>query len=87
VTSQVVVVPSNTYQNVDELIKAGKSKALSNATPGNGSSSHLAGVVVVGGLGLKEVRHVHFESGVEAMAALAGKHVDFSVINTTNAFL
>jgi tripartite-type tricarboxylate transporter receptor subunit TctC len=86
VTPQVLVVPSDTYQNIDEFIKAGKSKSLSNATPGHGTSSHLAGIVVANGTGLREVRHVHFESSGPSIAALAGKHVDFSVTNLPSAF-
>ena len=37
------------------------------------------------GLGLKDVKYVHFDSGGAALVALAGKHVDFSVAITTNA--
>jgi len=85
-TPQVLVVPSDTYQNIDEFVKAGKSKPLSNATPGHGTSSHLAGIVVANGLELKEVRHVHFESSGPSIAALTGKHVDFSVTNLPSAF-
>ncbi len=85
VTPQVLVVPTDTYKNIGEFINAGKSKPLSNATPGHGTSSHLAGVVVGDGLGLKEVRHVHFESSGPSIAALAGKHVDFSVTNIPSA--
>ena len=85
VAPQVLVVPSDTYQNIEELMKAGKSKPLSDATPGYGTSSHLAGIVAVNALGLKEVRYVHFDSSGPSIAALTGKHVDFSVTNLPSA--
>ncbi len=85
VAPQVLVVPSDTYQNIEEFVKAGKLKPLSNGTPGYGTSSHLAGIVVANGLGLKEVRQVHFESSGPSIAALTGKHVDFSVTNLPSA--
>ena len=80
VTPQVLAVPTDTYQNIDEFLKVARSKSLSNATPGYGTSSHLVGIVVANGLGLKDVKHVHFE-GAGAPTALAGKHVDFAVTN------
>ncbi len=80
VTPKVLAVPVDTYQNIDEFMKIGKAKSLSNATPGYGTSSHLVGIVVANALGLKDVKHVHFE-GAGAPTALAGKHVDFSLTN------
>ncbi len=85
VTPQVLVVAADSYKNVDELVKAGKSKPLTNASSGRGTSSYLAAIVMSGGLGLKEVRHVHFEGTPNAMAAVAGRHLDFSVCPTTVA--
>ncbi len=84
VAPQILVVAENTYKSLDELIKAGKSKQLTNATSGIGTSPHLAALVMANGLGLKDVKHVHFDSAA-ALAALAGKHVDFAVAITTNA--
>jgi len=81
---QILVVAENTFKSLDELIKAGRSKPLTNSTPGMGTSPHLAALVMANGLGLKDVKHVHFDSAA-ALAALAGKHVDFSVAITTNA--
>jgi tripartite-type tricarboxylate transporter receptor subunit TctC len=77
-----VVVAADTYKNVEELVKAGKSKPLTNASSGRGTSSYLAAIVLSSGLGLKEVRHVHFEGTPNALAAVAGKHLDFSVCPT-----
>lgn len=85
VTPQVLVVAVDTYKDLEEFIRAGKSRSLTHATPGPGTSSHLAGIVTASGLGINEVRHVHYESSGPSLAALAGKHVDFSVTNTTGA--
>lgn len=85
VTPQVLVVAGDTYKNIEELIKAAKTKPLTNASSGSGTSSYLAAIVVANSLGLKDVRHVHFEGTPQALAALAGKHVDFSVCPTAVA--
>ena len=85
VTPQVLVVAEDTYKSVDDLIRAGKTKALTNASSGMGTSSYLAAIVVANGLGLKDVRHVNFEGTPQALASLAGKHLDFSVCPTAVA--
>ena len=85
VTRQVLVVAGDTYKNIEELVKAAKTKPLTNASTGNGTSSYLAAIGVANSLGLKDVRHVHFEGTPPALAALAGKHVDFSVCPTAAA--
>ncbi len=85
VTPQVLVVAGDSYKSVEELVKAGAGKALTNGSAGKGTSSYLAAVVAVNSLGLKDVRHVHFEGTPQALAAVAGKHVDFSVCPTSVA--
>jgi tripartite-type tricarboxylate transporter receptor subunit TctC len=85
VTPQVLVVAGDSYKNVEELVKAAKTKPLTNASSGRGTSSYLAAIVVANSLGLNDVRHVHFEGTPQALAALAGKHVDFSVCPTAVA--
>jgi tripartite-type tricarboxylate transporter receptor subunit TctC len=85
VTPQVLVVAGDSYKNLDELLKAAKTKPLTNASSGSGTSSYLAAIVVANSLGLKDVRHVHFEGTPQALAALAGKHLDFSVCPTAVA--
>ena len=85
ITPQVLVVAGDSYRNIEELLKAAKTKPLTNASSGSGTSSYLAAIVVANSLGLKDVRHVHFEGTPQALAALAGKHVDFSVCPTAVA--
>jgi len=85
VAPQILVVAEGTYKSLDELIKAGRSKQLTTATSGIGTSPHLAALVMANALGLKDVKYVHFDSGGAALVALAGKHVDFTVAITTNA--
>ena len=83
-TRSVLVVAKDTYKSLDELIKAGRSKPLTNATSGIGNAVHLASLVTANGLGLKDVRNVPFNSSA-ALAALAGKHVDFAIAAASNA--
>ena len=85
VTPQVLVVAGDSYKNIDELLKAAKTKPLTNASSGSGTSSYLAAIVVANSLGLKDIRHVHFEGTPQALASLAGKHLDFSVCPTAVA--
>ncbi len=85
VTPQVLVVAGETFKSIEELVNAGKLKPLTNGSSGSGTSSYLAAVVAVNSLGLKDVRHVHFEGTPQALAAVAGKHVDFSVCPTSVA--
>lgn len=86
VTPQVLVVATDAYRSFDDFINSGKLKPLTHGTAGPGTSSHLAGIVVANGLGLKEARHVNFDSSGQSVAALAGRHVDFCVTNIPSAF-
>ena len=84
-TNQVLVVNSETYQNLDEFLKEAKQRTLSASLPGIGSASHLSGIMLADGMGFK-VNWVPYSGGGEAAAALAGKHVDFASIAVTSAF-
>ena len=74
----VLVVNPDKFKTLEEFIKAGKIAPLSAGVPGRGTASHLAGVLAAEGLGIK-VNWVPFSGGSEALTALAGKHIDFSV--------
>lgn len=51
---------------------------------GRGSTTHLAGLLAMSELGLK-VNWVPYEGSGQAVAALAGKHIDFMVGLSTSA--
>ena len=83
-TNMVLTVNIETYKTFDEFVKAGRERQLSAGLPGRGSLSHLLGSMLTDELGLK-VKWVPFDGGGEALAALAGKHIDFAVGGSTTA--
>lgn len=80
--NQAVFVNPNKYNNWDELLVKGKKEGLSCAIALVGSSSHFLGLQVFKELGVN-VRWIPFSGGGQALAATAGGHVDFSMINAT----
>lgn len=79
-----LVVNSESWKNMDEFVKSARTRTLSAGMPGIGSPSHLMGLILVDGLGIK-VNWVPFGGGAEAITALAGKHIDFASAATTTA--
>jgi tripartite-type tricarboxylate transporter receptor subunit TctC len=69
-------------KDMAELVRSGKSKSLAGSTGSFGSGTHLASLVMAKGLGI-DVRWVHYNSGGEASAALAGGHVDFCTVSVS----
>ena len=84
VTNQILLVHSEGWKTFDDLVKAARAGTLSVGIPGRGTSAHLSGLILVDALGIK-VNWIPFDSGGAAVAALAGKHIDFSVVATTVA--
>ncbi len=82
--NQVLVVSTESWKNFDEFVKGARSRTLSVGMPGRGSASHLMGLILVDGLGIK-VNWVPFDGGAGAITALAGKHIDFASVATTTA--
>ena len=82
--NQVLVVNNDSWKNLDEFTKAARTSTLSVGMPGRGSASHLMGLILVDGLGIK-VNWVPFDGGAGAITALAGKHIDFASVATTTA--
>lgn len=74
-SNAVLAVPADRWNNLEEFVTAAKTKTLSCGIAGIGGSSHLAGLVLEETLGVK-FNWVPFNSGVEAAASLAGKHID-----------
>lgn len=73
-----LVVNAETWKTFEEFLNAAKSRVLTAGLSGRGSSSHLAGLLLVDGLGIK-VNWVPYNGAAEATAALAGKHLDFTI--------
>jgi len=83
-TNQVLVVNSEVFKSFDDFIKEGKKRTLSAGLPGIGTASHLSGLLLVEGLGIK-VNWVPFDGSGDALTSLAGKHIDFASVATTSA--
>ncbi len=81
-SSQVLVVNAETWKTFDEFLKVAKTKTMVGGL--SGGHSTLGGLVTADELGLK-VNWVPYEGSAGSLAALAGKHIEFSVTVTTSA--
>ncbi|OGA16578.1 MAG: hypothetical protein A3G25_11060 [Betaproteobacteria bacterium RIFCSPLOWO2_12_FULL_63_13] len=78
-SSQILVVNSESWKTFDEFLKAAKAKPLSGGLSGRGSTTHLMGLIGFGALGIDKVNWVPYQGGRGTVAALAGKHLDFTI--------
>jgi tripartite-type tricarboxylate transporter receptor subunit TctC len=78
VGDQVLVVPPDTYYTFNEFLKDARTKTLKGAIPVRGGTSHLAGLQLARGLGIK-VDWTPYEGSASTMAALSRKDVDFTI--------
>ncbi len=83
-TNTVMVVNSEKWKTFDEFQKAARKEMLNGGISGRGTASHLNGLIFADGLSIK-VNWVPFEGGAQALTAVAGKHIDFSMVATTSA--
>ena len=83
-SSQLLVVNGETWKTFDEFLKAAKAKPLSGGLSGRGSTTHLMGLIALEELGIK-VNWVPYEGSAGSVAALAGKHLDFTICLATSA--
>jgi tripartite-type tricarboxylate transporter receptor subunit TctC len=74
----IAVRAASPWKNLSDLIKAAKAKpgALTMATPGNGTVSHLAGVRLMNVAGVK-FEHVPYKGASAAIPDLMSGQVDF----------
>jgi tripartite-type tricarboxylate transporter receptor subunit TctC len=79
-----MVVHADNWKTLDEFLKAAKAKTLSGGLSGRGSNTHLLGLLAVDKWGIK-VNWVPYEGSGESVAALAGKHIDFTICSAANA--
>ena len=83
-SNQLLVVHADTWKTFDEFLKAGRAKPLSGGLSGRGSTTHLAGLVAMDELDIK-ANWVPYEGSAGSVAALAGKHLDFTICLSTSA--
>ncbi|MDO9406707.1 MAG: tripartite tricarboxylate transporter substrate-binding protein [Polaromonas sp.] len=78
----VLAVPANSdVKSVSDLRRIASAKAggLDYGSPGNGTTSHLAGVVFAKSLGV-QATHVPYKGAGPVCTALAAKEIDFALI-------
>jgi tripartite-type tricarboxylate transporter receptor subunit TctC len=83
-SSQLLVVNGETWKTFDEFLKAAKVKTLAGGLSGRGSTTHLMGLIALDELDIK-VNWVPYEGSAGSVAALAGKHLDFTISLATSA--
>ena len=83
-SSQLLVVNGESWKTFDEFLKAAKAKTLSGGLSGRGSTTHLVGLIALDELGIK-ANWVPYEGSAGSVAALAGKHLDFTICLATSA--
>ena len=83
-SSQLLVVNAEGPKNFEEFLKAAKTKPLSGGLSGRGSTTHLMGLIAFDELAVK-ANWVPYEGSAGSVAALAGKHLDFTLCLATSA--
>ena len=83
-SSQLLVVHADTWKTFDEFMKAAKARTLSGGLSGRGSTTHLTGLLAMDELGVK-TNWVPYEGSAGSVAALAGKHLDYTICLATSA--
>lgn len=80
VPSVIVSAPNKPYRSIGDLVQAAKAQpgALTYATAGVGSASHLA-LELFASMAKIDVVHVPYKGSAEAIIDLAGGRVDFSI--------
>jgi tripartite-type tricarboxylate transporter receptor subunit TctC len=84
VSYNTVVVNSESWKTFDEFLKAAKEKTLAGALSAIGGTTHLGSLAATKELGIK-ANWVPFDGVNGSLAALAGKHVDFSILTASSA--
>ena len=70
------VHPSSPAKTLTDLIRAAKDKPINYASPGVGTSGHIANAYLFKMLAKVEAVHVPFQGGAPALNAMLGGHVD-----------
>lgn len=84
-SSQILIVNSDSWKTFPEFLNAAKGKTLSGGLSGRGSTTHLMGLIALEALGIDKVNWVPYEGSAGSVAALAGKHLDFTMSLATSA--
>jgi tripartite-type tricarboxylate transporter receptor subunit TctC len=85
VSCNVVVVHVDSWKSFDEFLAAAREKTLAGGISALGGISHLCSLAVAKELGIK-ANWVPFDGSNASLTNLAGKHIDFSIVNSGSAF-
>lgn len=77
-SNPLLVVHVDTWKTFDEFLKAAKAKVLSGGVSARTGPTYLVGLIAMSELGVK-FNLVPFEGAAGSVAALAGKHLDFTI--------
>jgi tripartite-type tricarboxylate transporter receptor subunit TctC len=72
----ISVHPSSPAKTLPDLVQTARTKSISFASPGVGTSGHIANAYFFKVLARVDVVHVPFQGGAPAVNAVAGGHVD-----------
>ena len=81
----VLVVNSETWQNMEEFVSAAKSKKLNCGLSNIAGMSRILGEALLDAAGIKEFNWVFYPGANDAMVQLAGKHLDFVITTNSSA--
>ena len=85
-SSQILIVNAESpWKTFPEFLKAAKAKPLSGGLSGRGSTTHLMGLIALEALNIDKVNWVPYPGSSGSVAALAGKHLDFTMSLATSA--
>ncbi|MFY9514057.1 MAG: tripartite tricarboxylate transporter substrate binding protein [Rubrivivax sp.] len=85
-TPNVLVVPaSSPVKSFADLKQAAAAKSLNYSSPGNGTTQHLAGVLLERDLAPGTAAHIPFKGPAEQVSAVAGGQVDFGFASLPSA--
>ncbi|MBS0320051.1 MAG: tripartite tricarboxylate transporter substrate binding protein [Proteobacteria bacterium] len=83
----LVAYPPTPYNTIPALVAYAKAHpgTLSYASPGTGTSTHLAGELLKQATGLSDLQHVPYKGGGEAMSAVLGGQVPLAMLGMAPA--
>jgi len=85
-SSQILIVNAESpWKTFPEFLKAAKAKPLSGGLSGRGSTTHLMGLIALDAMDISKVNWVPYPGSSGSVAALAGKHLDFTMCLATSA--
>jgi tripartite-type tricarboxylate transporter receptor subunit TctC len=78
----MLVVPGESWKTLDEFLNAARAKAVAGGLSAIGGVTQLAALAAAEAFGI-HANWVPFDGVAGSLTALAGKHIDFSVIGTS----